>query len=93
MGLKFHFIYWNDLNMVFIVRAYQISQYVVLRGSIFLGKWRSYFAGGSDGKMIVQSSSDLNAPCIVMDLLKPLLSNYSVNTLEATNTQQQGAQC
>jgi hypothetical protein len=41
---------------VFIVQAYQTSQYVVLRGSIFLGKWRSSFAGSSDGKMNVQSA-------------------------------------
>jgi hypothetical protein len=35
-------------------QAYQTSQYVVLRGGIFLGKWRSSFAGGSDGKMNAQ---------------------------------------
>jgi hypothetical protein len=35
---------------VFIVQAYQASQYVVPRGGIFLGKWRSSFAGNSDGK-------------------------------------------
>jgi hypothetical protein len=29
---------------VIIVQAYQTSQYVVPRGSIFLGKWRSSFA-------------------------------------------------
>jgi hypothetical protein len=39
---------------VFIVQAYQTSQYVVPRGAIFLGKWRSSFAGNSDGKMNVQ---------------------------------------
>jgi hypothetical protein len=38
---------------VFIVQAYQTSQYAVPRGGIFLGKWRSSFAGGSDGKMNV----------------------------------------
>jgi hypothetical protein len=31
--------------------AYQTSQYVTPRGGIFLGKWRSSFAGSSDGKM------------------------------------------
>jgi hypothetical protein len=36
---------------VFIVQAYQTSQYVVPRGGIFLGKWRSSFAGSFDGKM------------------------------------------
>jgi hypothetical protein len=45
---------------VFIVQAYQISQYVVPRGGIFLGKWRSSFAVNSDGKMNVQSVSALN---------------------------------
>jgi hypothetical protein len=41
---------------VFIVQAYQTSQYVVRRGDISLGKWRSSFAGSSDGKMNVQSA-------------------------------------
>jgi hypothetical protein len=45
---------------VFIVQAYQTSQYVVPRGGIFLGKWRSTFAGNSDGKMNVQSACALN---------------------------------
>jgi hypothetical protein len=34
-------------------QAYHTSLYVVPRGGIFLGKWRSSFAGSSDGKMIV----------------------------------------
>jgi hypothetical protein len=46
--------------MVFIVQAYQTSQYVVPRGDIFLGKWHSSFAGSSDGKMDVQSACPLN---------------------------------
>jgi hypothetical protein len=51
---------------VFIVQAYQTSQYVVSRGGIFssggifLGKWRSSFAGSSVGKMNVQSACALN---------------------------------
>jgi hypothetical protein len=45
---------------VFIVQAYQASQYVVPRGGIFLGKWRSSFAGNSDGKMNVKSACVLN---------------------------------
>jgi hypothetical protein len=45
---------------VFIVQAYQTSQYVVPRGGIFLGKWRSSFAGSSDGKMNVQLACALN---------------------------------
>jgi hypothetical protein len=34
-------------------QAYQTSHYVVPRGFIFLGKWRSTFAGSSDRKMNV----------------------------------------
>jgi hypothetical protein len=45
---------------VFIVQAYQISQYVVPSGGIFLGNWRISFAGDSDGKMNVQSACALN---------------------------------
>jgi hypothetical protein len=45
---------------VFIVQAYQTSEYVVPRCGIFLGKWRSPFAGSSDGKMNVQTACALN---------------------------------
>jgi hypothetical protein len=45
---------------VFIAQAYQTSQYVVPRGGIFLGKWRSSFAGNSDGQMNVHSACALN---------------------------------
>jgi hypothetical protein len=45
---------------VLIVHAYQTSQYVVPRGGISLGKWRSTFAGSSDGEMNVQSACALN---------------------------------
>jgi hypothetical protein len=45
---------------VFIVLAYQASQYVMPRGSICLSKRRSSFAGSSDGKMNVQSACTLN---------------------------------
>jgi hypothetical protein len=41
-------------------QAYQTSQYVVPRGGIFLGKWRSSLAGSSDGKMNVHSACALN---------------------------------
>jgi hypothetical protein len=41
---------------VFIVQAYQTSQYVMPRGGNFFGKWRNFFAGNSDGKMNVQIS-------------------------------------
>jgi hypothetical protein len=41
-------------------KAYQTSQYVVPRGGIFLGKWRSTFAGSPDGKLNVQSVSAVN---------------------------------
>jgi hypothetical protein len=40
--------------------AYQASQYVVSRVGIFLGKWRSSYAGSSAGKMNVQSACALN---------------------------------
>jgi hypothetical protein len=46
---------------VFIVKAYQTSQYVVPCGGIFLGQWRSSFAGSSDDKMNVQSSCALKS--------------------------------
>jgi hypothetical protein len=45
---------------VFILQAYEISQYVVPRGGIFLGKWRSSFAGSFDGKINAQSACALN---------------------------------
>jgi hypothetical protein len=45
---------------VFIVQAQQTSQYLVPRGGIYLGNWRSSFAGNSDGKMNVQSACALN---------------------------------
>jgi hypothetical protein len=45
---------------MFIMQAYQTSQYGVPRGGIFLGKWPSSFAGSSDGKMNVQSACALN---------------------------------
>jgi hypothetical protein len=47
--------YW-----MFTVQAYQTSQYVVPHGGSFLGKWRSSFAGNSDGKMNVQSACTQN---------------------------------
>jgi hypothetical protein len=40
--------------------AYQTSQLVVPRGGILLSKWRSSFAGSSDGKMNVQSTCAMN---------------------------------
>jgi hypothetical protein len=42
------------------VQAYQTYQYVVQRDGILLGKWRSSFAGNSDGKMTVKSACALN---------------------------------
>jgi hypothetical protein len=48
------------LYPVFTVQAYQTSQYVVPRGGIFLGKWRSSFVGSPDRKMNVQSACALN---------------------------------
>jgi hypothetical protein len=50
---------------VFIVQAYQTSQYVVLRGGTFLGKWRSSLVGNSNGKMNVKSACALNSRYIL----------------------------
>jgi hypothetical protein len=41
------------------LQAYQTFQYVAPLGGIFLDKWRSTFAGSSDGKMNVQSACAL----------------------------------
>jgi hypothetical protein len=41
---------WCVLYRMFIVQAYQTSQYVVPHGGIFLGKWHCSFAGNSDGR-------------------------------------------
>jgi hypothetical protein len=48
------------LYTVFIVQAYETSQYVVPCGGIFLGKWRRSFAGSSDGKINAQLACVLN---------------------------------
>jgi hypothetical protein len=53
-------VFLYDIYTVFIVQVYQTSQYVVSRCGIFLGKWRSSFAGSSGGKMFVQSVCVLN---------------------------------
>jgi hypothetical protein len=45
---------------MFIVQAYQTSQYVMPYGGIFLGKWRGSFAGNSGGKVNVQLACALN---------------------------------
>jgi hypothetical protein len=55
----------DKIYTVFIVQAYQTSQYVVPRGNIFLGKSRSIFAGSSVGKMNVQSACALNTRYIL----------------------------
>jgi hypothetical protein len=54
-----------ELYTVFIVQAYQTSQYVVPCGGIFPGKWRSSFAGSSGGIMNVQSACALNTRYIL----------------------------
>jgi hypothetical protein len=60
MGLSYY--------RVFIVQAYQTSQYVVPHGGIFVGKWRSTFIGSSGGKMNVQSA------CVLDTRYKKLLT-------------------
>jgi hypothetical protein len=54
---------------VFIVQAYQTSLYVVPRGGIILGKWRSSFAGISDGKMNAQSACTLKTRDVLITFL------------------------
>jgi hypothetical protein len=62
---------------VFIVQAYQTSQYVVPRGGIFLGKWRNAFGGSSDGKMNVQSACALNTRYVVINTEEFLVESFS----------------
>jgi hypothetical protein len=73
---------------VFIVQAYQASQYVVPRGGIFLGKWRSSFARRPDGKMNALTACFLNTR---------LLNNGSANKHISTATillqQRKGVSC
>jgi hypothetical protein len=57
---------FKNMYKVFIVQAYQTSQYVVPRGGIFLGKWRNSFAGSSNGKMNVPSAYALNTRYIAL---------------------------
>jgi hypothetical protein len=47
------------------VQAYQTSQYMVPCGGIFLGKWRTSFAGNSDCKMNVQTACALNTQYVL----------------------------
>jgi hypothetical protein len=57
---------FQDSITVFIMQAYQTSQYVVPCGGIFLGKWRSAVAGSSHGQMNVQSACALNTRYVLM---------------------------
>jgi hypothetical protein len=43
-----------------LCKLIRLPQYVMPRGGIFLGKWRSSFTGSSDGKKNVQSACTLN---------------------------------
>jgi hypothetical protein len=52
--------YDGEIGGMMTGKGYQSSQYVVPRGGIFLGKWRSSFAGNFVGKMNVQSACTLN---------------------------------
>jgi hypothetical protein len=49
-----HFKELRHLPRKMLPQAYQTSQYVVPRGGIFVGKWRSAFAGSSHCKMNTQ---------------------------------------
>jgi hypothetical protein len=62
---------------VFIVQTYQSSQYVVPRGGIFLGKWRSSYAGSSESKMNVQSACALNTRYIMLP--EAISTSYFIN--------------
>jgi hypothetical protein len=53
-------------HLLFIVQAYQASQYVVPHGGILRGKRRNSFARSFDGKMNVQSACALNTQYIVL---------------------------
>jgi hypothetical protein len=57
--------YCSAIYRMFIVQTYQTSQYAVPHGDIFLGKWRSSFAGNSDVKINVQSACALNTRYIL----------------------------
>jgi hypothetical protein len=46
---------YGGLYAMFIVQVYQTSQYVVPCGGIFLGKWRSSFAGSSECPISLRS--------------------------------------
>jgi hypothetical protein len=59
---------------VFIVQAYQTPQYVVPRGGILRGKWRSSFAESSDGKMNVHSACALNTRRLLLINAASLIS-------------------
>jgi hypothetical protein len=54
------------VNCVHCAGLSDFSQYVVPRGGSFLGKWRSSFAGSSDGKMNVQRDCPLNTRYITI---------------------------
>jgi hypothetical protein len=72
------------IYQVFIAQAYLTSQYVVPCGGIFLGKWRSSFAGSSDGKMNVQSACALNTRYITyynVMIISNTPDSYIVNVL------------
>jgi hypothetical protein len=66
----------RQLPRIMLPQAYQTYQYVVPRDGIFLGKWRSIFAGSSDGKMNIRSTCTLNI--LYMSIYG--LSNDAVNT-------------
>jgi hypothetical protein len=69
-------------------QGYQTSQYVVPRGGIFLGMWRSSIVVCSDGKMNVQSAFDLNTGIKTNCLMqfRETTAVYSENHMEHTYT-------
>jgi hypothetical protein len=66
---------------MFIVQAYQTSQYVMPRGGIILGKWHSSFAGNSGRKMNVQSACALNTRYVITWIHRRTLLLISYSTV------------
>jgi hypothetical protein len=62
-------------------QTYHISQYVVLRGGISLGKGRSTFAESSDGRMKDQSAYALNT------IYNLIISHYNTEVLQVHDLQ------
>jgi hypothetical protein len=76
-----------------IIQACETSQYVVPRGGLFLGKWRSSFAGTSDGKMNVQSACALNTRYMPLFTCSVFFLRWSVFTFGCVSVIYRLVQC